>query len=163
MKDTEIPALDLYYEDVEVGGELMTPSHSVSFDDILKFADVTLDHHPLHTDEEFCRKTQFGRPIAHGLFGLSLMEGLKSKIKMYEKTSIASLGWDKVRFKAPIFPGDEMHVKVVFTAKRESSTPGRGVVTEKVLLINQKGDVVTEAEHVTLLIKRESTEVAAHA
>jgi acyl dehydratase len=160
MSDTETPALDLYYEDVEIGGELTTPSHVVTQEGILKFADVTLDHHPLHTDEEYCKTTKFGRTIAHGLFGLSLMEGLKSKIKMYEHTSIASLGWDKIRFKAPVFPGDEVHVKVVFTHKRESSKPGRGVVTEQVLLINQDGDVVTEAEHVTLLITRDSEEAA---
>ena len=154
MNDQETPALDLYYEDVEIGGELTTASHVMTYPDILKFADVTLDHHPLHTDEEYCKTTTFGRPIAHGLYGLALMEGLKVKLKMYEHTSIASLGWNKVRFKGPIFPGDEIHVKVVFTGKRESSKAGRGVVTEQVLLINQTGDVVTEAEHVTLLMMR---------
>lgn len=154
MGTAETSALNLYYDDVEIGGELTTPSHIVTYEDILKFADVTLDHHPLHVDEAYCKKTKFGRPIAHGLYGLSLMEGLKTQLKMYESTSIASLGWDKVRFKAPIFPGDNLHVRVVFSAKRDSSKPGRGVVTETVLLINQGGDVVTEAEHATLLIKR---------
>lgn len=156
MSETEPPALDLYYEDVEIGGELTTPAHVVTKEGILKFADVTLDHHPLHTDEAYCKTTKFGRIIAHGLYGLSLMEGLKSKIKMYEHTSVASLGWDKVRFKAPIFAGDEVQVKVVFTHKRKSSKPGRGVVTEQVLLINQAGEVVTEAEHVTLLLSRDT-------
>ncbi|MBT3360763.1 MAG: monoamine oxidase [Rhodospirillales bacterium] len=161
MSNEEAPALNLYYDDVEIGGELTTPAHVVTYEDILKFADVTLDHHPLHVDEEYCKKTKFGRPIAHGLYGLSLMEGLKTKLKMYETTSIASLGWDKVRFKAPIFPGDEVHVRVVFATKRDSSKPGRGVVTESVLLINQNDDVVTEAEHATLLIKRGYDETGA--
>lgn len=146
--------LGLYYDDVEIDAELTTPSHVIAYDDILAFADITLDHHPLHTDEDYCKTTRFGRPIAHGLYGLALMEGLKSKIDMYVHTSIASLGWDKVRFNAPLFPGDEVHVKVTFTKKRDSSKSGRGVVTEKVLLINQAGDVVIEAEHTTLLIKR---------
>jgi len=146
--------LGLYYDDVEIDAELTTPSHVIAYDDILAFADITLDHHPLHTDEDYCKTTRFGRPIAHGLYGLALMEGLKSKIDMYVHTSIASLGWDKVRFNTPLFPGDEVHVKVTFTKKRDSSKSGRGVVTEKVLLINQAGDVVIEAEHTTLLIKR---------
>lgn len=146
--------LGLYYDDVEIGAELTTPSHVIAYDDILAFADITLDHHPLHTDEDYCKTTRFGRPIAHGLYGLALMEGLQSKIDMYVHTSIASLGWDKVRFNAPLFPDDEVHVKVTFTKKRDSSKSGRGVVTEKLLLINQAGDVVIEAEHTTLLIKR---------
>lgn len=150
MSSTQI--LGLYYEDIEIDAELTTMSHVITYQDILKFADVTLDHHPLHTDEEYCKTTHFGRPIAHGLYSLALMEGLKSK--MYEHTSIASLGWDKIRFKTPLFPGDEVHVKVIFTHKRDSSKAGRGVVTEKVLLINQTSDVITEAEHTTLLIKR---------
>lgn len=154
MTDADIPALDLYYEDAEIGGELITGSHVVTQADILGFADVTLDHHPLHVDEAYCKTTEFGRPIAHGLYGLSLMEGLKSRLKMYQHTSIASLGWDKVRFKAPIFGGDEVHVKVVFADKRVSRKPDRGVVREQVFLINQRGEVVTEAEHVTLLMRR---------
>jgi acyl dehydratase len=155
MSNEDRPALDLYYEDVKVGDELTTPRHVVTMEGILKFADVTLDHHPLHTDEAYCKTTKFGRPIAHGLFGLSLMEGLKATIKMYEHTSIASLGWNNVRFKAPVFAGDEVYVKVVFTSKRPSSKPGKGIVTEQVLLINQHGDVVTEAEHVTLIMVRD--------
>ena len=147
--------IDLYYEDVVVGEEVETSAHTVNYGDILAFADVTRDHHPLHTDPEFCKSTPFGRPIAHGLYGLALMEGLKSELQLYERTSVASLGWDKVRFMKPIFPDDTVHVKVRFTAKRESRKPDRGVVTEWVELINQQGEVVTEGVHLTLLLRRQ--------
>jgi acyl dehydratase len=139
---------DLYYEDVIVGAEIMTDAHTVSMKDILAFADVTRDHHPLHTNEDYCSKTKFGKPIAHGLYGL------KSELKLYEHTSIASLGWDKIRFKAPIFPGDSVRVKMRFLEKRESRKADRGVVIEAITLINQRNEVVTEAEHTTLLIRR---------
>jgi acyl dehydratase len=145
---------DLFYEDVEVGAEIVTAAHTVSMQDILAFADVTRDHHPLHTDSDYCRKTAFGKPIAHGLYGLSLIEGLKSELKIYENTSVASLGWDKIRFKAPIFPGDSVRVKMRFVNKRESRKPDRGVVIEYISLVNQHDEVVTEAEHATLLIRR---------
>ncbi len=148
---------DLFYEDVVVGAEISTAPHTVSMQDVLTFADVTRDHHPLHTDEEYCRKTQFGTRIAHGLYGLSLIEGLKSELKLYENTSVASLGWDKIRFRAPIFPGDTVHVKMRFIEKHESRKPDRGVVVEAIQLLNQRDEVVTEAEHTTLLIRREPT------
>jgi acyl dehydratase len=155
--------VDLYYEDVVVGDEVTTDSHTITMQDVLTFAEVTLDHHPLHTDEEYCKSTRFGRPIAHGLYGLSLIEGLKAQLKLYENTSVASLGWDKIRFRAPLFPGDTVKVRVVFDSKRESRSGPHGIAVEKVELINQHGDVVTEAEHTTMLFRRGSGPAAAGA
>lgn len=160
-KQAATMAQNLYYEDVVVGSEIDTASHTVTTRDVLTFAEVTRDRHPLHTDEDFCRTTEFGRPIAHGLYGLSLMEGLKSELKLYEHTSIASLGWDKVRFRGPVFPGDTVHVRMRFIDKRGSRRPDRGVVTEMVHLVNQRGEVVTEAEHATLLWRRQADQAAA--
>jgi acyl dehydratase len=149
--------IDLYYEDVTPGDVVLTDAHTVTMENILAFADVTRDRHPLHTDEDYCSKTQYGRVIAHGLYGLSLIEGLKSELKLYENTSIASLGWDKVRFRKPIFVGDTLHVKVVFEAKRESKSSPHGIVVEKTELINPDGAVAVEAEHATLLYRRANT------
>ena len=158
----DVPDVDLHFEDVVVGTEVETAPHTLTREDILAFADVTRDHHPLHVDAEFCRSMGFDAPIAHGLLGLSLMEGLKSELRLYEHTSIASLGWDAVRFRKPILAGDTVHARVRFTDKRDSRKPDRGVVTESVSLLNQSGEVVTEAVHVTLLKRRGSSEVPEH-
>ena len=145
---------NLYYEDIEIGQTISTHAHRVTMDDVRTFADVTRDHHPLHTDEAYCKTTVYGRPIAHGLYGLSLIEGLKTELKLYETTSFGSLGWDKVRFRAPIYPGDCVRVRMRFVSKRKSKTPGRGIVVEAIELVNQDGAVVTEAEHASLLMTR---------
>ncbi|CAN7453627.1 MaoC family dehydratase [Pararhizobium sp. LjRoot238] len=147
--------VDLYYEDVVIGDEITSDTHTVTREDILIFGKVTRDQHPLHTDEDYCRQTAFGRPIAHGLFGLSLIEGLKTELKLYENTSVASLGWDKVKFRAAIFPGDTLRVRVVFDSKRESKN-GHGIVIEKTELINQDNLVVIEAEHAAMVQRRPS-------
>lgn len=147
-------AENLFFEDVEVGRSVRTPGHTVSDDDIAAFAAVTHDHHPLHLDDDFARTMGFPRRIAHGLYGLALMEGLKTKLKLYEHTSIASLGWDKVRFRAPILSGDRVDVAMSFLSKRESSRSDRGVVIEAVRLERADGTVLVEAEHATLLKRR---------
>jgi acyl dehydratase len=149
------PMVDLYYEDVPVGEEMATGPHKVTQQNIHAFAELTHDRHPLHTDPEFCRMMPIGRPIAHGLYGLALMEGLKTELRLYEHTSIASLGWDKVRFLKPVFVDDTVHVRFRWTGKRPSRKGDRGVVTELVQLVNQHGETVTEAEHATLLLRRE--------
>jgi acyl dehydratase len=145
---------DLYFEDVVVGAEFTSQGHLVTAEDIRAFADVTRDHHPLHIDEQYCRERGFPTIIAHGLFGLSLMEGLKSEMKLYENTSIASLGWDAVRFKLPVVAGDRLHVAFRFAGKRLSQRGGRGMVVEELRLINQRGDIVIEAQHTALVLTK---------
>ncbi|WP_043829391.1 MaoC family dehydratase [Muricoccus aerilatus] len=147
-------ATSLFLDDITVGKGWRTGTHIVTAEEIAAFAALTRDHHPLHTDEAYCRSRGFPAVIAHGLFGLSLMEGLKTELRLYESTSIASLGWDKVRFRAPVFAGDELHLRMRFTAKRPSRNPGRGVVTEFLELLNARGEVVIEAEHASLILAR---------
>lgn len=148
-----LPA-SLFLEDITVGKEWRTGTHTVTAAEIAAFAALTRDHHPLHTDEAYCRSRGFPTVIAHGLFGLSLMEGLKTELRLYESTSIASLGWDKVRFRAPVLAGDELHLRMRFTGMRPSRDPGRGVVTEFLELLNARGEVVIEAEHTSLILAR---------
>lgn len=145
--------MSLFYEDVEPGAQFTTPDHRITEADIADFCRLTCDHHPLHTDAEYARDAGFPGIIAHGLYGLALMEGLKTELHLYDGSSIASLGWDKVRFRAPLLAGDVVHVDMQLTAKRESK--GRGVVTEAVRLM--RGDeVVIDAEHITLIKTRGS-------
>ncbi|AOO83885.1 MaoC family dehydratase [Bosea vaviloviae] len=147
---------NLYYEDIELGAQFESATHSVTPADIAAFADVTHDHHPLHLDEGYARSRGFPAVIAHGLYGLSLMEGLKSELRLYEETSVASLGWDAVRFKAPVVAGDSLRVRFRFVEKRPTHNPGRGIVVEALDLINQRDEVVTEARHVSLILTRQA-------
>lgn len=147
-------AENLYYEDVEIGAVFKTAEHTISEADIIDFAKLTRDNHPLHRDADYARRAGFPRLIAHGLFGLSLMEGLKSELKLYEDTSIASLGWNAVRFVKPLLVGDVLHVEMTFTAKRASRSRPAGVITEAVKLVDASKDLRIDAEHISLIQMR---------
>jgi acyl dehydratase len=150
MNDTQ----DIYFDDVVVGTTFDTASHAITAADIARFCDLTRDHHPLHTDADYAGSRGFGGVIAHGLYGLALMEGLKTELKLYQNSSIASLGWDRVRFLRPVIAGDVVRVHFEFTEKRTSSRPGRGVVIETLRLLNQRDECVIEAQHSALLACR---------
>ena len=150
MSDTH----DIYFEDVVVGTTFETPTHAITAADIARFCDLTRDHHPLHTDADYAGSRGFGGVIAHGLYGLALMEGLKTELKLYQNSSIASLGWDRVRFLRPVIAGDVVRVSFEFTEKRTSSRPGRGIVIETLRLLNQRDEIVIEAQHSALLACR---------
>lgn len=145
--------MNLYYDDIDIGAVFTTASHTITAPDIAAFCDLTRDHHPLHTDEAYAKNAGFPGIIAHGLFGLSLMEGLKTELKLYEESSIASLGWNNVKFVHPIVAGDVVHVEMTFTAKRESSSRPAGVITESVRLLRDDGELLIDAEHISLIRK----------
>lgn len=146
----------LFLEDIVIGEEWRSASHRITAGQIADFSALTRDHHPLHTDVAYCRKRGFPAVIAHGLYGLSLMEGLKTELRLYEDTSIASLGWDKVRFHRPVLAGDVLQLRFRFVSKRVSRQPDRGVVIEALELVNGGGEVVIEAEHASMILRRDA-------
>lgn len=145
----------LYYDDFAVGDVFHTRAHTLTDDDLARFGDVTFDHHPLHHDDALARSMGFERRIAHGLLGLSMMEGLKSELGLYETTSVASLGWDAVRFHRAVLSGDTVRAYITIETRRLSKKPGRGVVTERIELLNQRDELAISAVHATLLLLRE--------
>jgi acyl dehydratase len=147
-------APDIHFDDVVVGATFTSATHTVTADDIARFCDLTRDHHPLHQDAGYARARGFDGVIAHGLYGLALMEGLKTELGLYRHSSIASLGWDGVRFLRPVIAGDSVRVRFEFVGKRVSSRPGRGIVTEALWLLDQRGECVIEARHSALLACR---------
>lgn len=142
----------LYFEEVEVGRKFSTKSRTVSEEDIMTYARLSGDFHPLHTDEEYARK-HFGGRIAHGLLTLALSSGLRVQMGLFRDTLVAFLGMESVRFLAPVLIGDVLTVETEITEKRETSKPDRGVLAAKSVTRNQRGEAVLE-EVSKVLVKR---------
>ncbi len=120
---------------------------------IVQYAGASGDYNPLHTDEEYCKQTQFGTRVAHGVLTYLFASGLLFQLHLYDDTLIAFLGFDKLRFTKPVKIGDTIHAKIRVTAKRETSRPDRGIVQRELLVYNQRDELVLEADQ-SFLIKR---------
>lgn len=144
-----------YFEDLEIG---MTLRHSLGrtvteMDNVL-FSTLTMNPQPLHLNEDFASKTQFGQRIVNGIFTLGVVIGLTVS-ELTEGTIIANLGYEKVRHPKPVYHGDTIYVETEVLSKRESqSQPDRGIITLRHLGKNQHGDVVCEVERSVLFLKR---------
>ena len=141
-----------YFEEMEAGEEFTTPAVTVTNWHVMQFAGLSMDYFELHTNEEYARKSQFGRRVAHGLLGLAMADGLKNRSE-FQVHAIASLGWNW-EFAGPIFLDDTIHVRMKVIEKRASRTkPDRGVVTLGLEVVNQRGEVVQKGEN-RLMVER---------
>jgi acyl dehydratase len=148
-----------YYEDVEVGEELVSPTRTITETDVVNFSALSDDWSELHVSEEWARKSAFGRRVAQGLLGLSITEGLKLRAGADEFAGIASLGWTW-DFRGPIFLGDTIHITCRLRDKRLTKKPGRGIFYLALQVMNQRGEVVQEGEHRLMVETREIAESA---
>lgn len=94
-------------------GDRVTRSKTLTETDLAFFAAVSGDFDPIHMDEAYAQTTQFGGRIAHGLLSMALLSAASAGISAlarergYTGASV-SLGFDKVRFLAPVFIGDTL-------------------------------------------------------
>jgi acyl dehydratase len=125
---------------------------------------TTLTHNPaaLHLDAEYARDTEFGRPIVNSVFTLGLMVGV-SVADTTLGTTVANLGWDAVRFPAPVFVGDTLRCRTEVVEVRESrSRPDDGIVIFRHEARNQEGVLVGECRR-SALMRRKPTGTAPRA
>jgi acyl dehydratase len=140
-----------FYEDIEVGEKYETPARTITEADIVNFAGLSGDFNAIHMDEEFCRTLGLGGRFAHGLLVLSALTGLNERAGFLEGTILAFLGINNLSFKKYVRPGDTIHAEVEILDKRESSKPGRGIVTSRFAGVDQDGNVVIDSEMVIMV------------
>ena len=88
----------LYYEEFEVGRVFDHAwTRTVTEMDNVLYSSLTMNVQPLHLDEEFASKTEFGQRIVNSLFTLGLMIGITVNDTTLG-TTVANLGMTDVRF-----------------------------------------------------------------
>jgi acyl dehydratase len=112
--------------------------------DVVLFAGVSGDANPVHLDELAARESRFGRRIAHGMLGASMISAvlgmrLPGPGTIYLNQTLA--------FRAPIFIGDTVTAQVEIVALR----PDKPIATLRTTLVNQDGALLIEGEALVLL------------
>jgi 3-hydroxybutyryl-CoA dehydratase len=143
-----------YFEDFKVGEVLVTGRRTVEGGDVSRFAGLTGDFNPLHTDEVFASQTPFGTRVAHGILTLAVSNGQQNLSGWFEGTALALLGLDRLRFTLPVKFGDTIHTEMTVKQARPSSKADRGVVTFDVVVKNQRDEVVCTYEENVMMRRR---------
>ncbi|MEQ1828864.1 MAG: MaoC/PaaZ C-terminal domain-containing protein [Pirellula sp.] len=141
----------LAFEQLSIGDKWTSPMRIIAESDLAGFADLTGDHDPLHTDADFAANGPFGRPVAHGLLGLSILAGLSSKSPAVQTAALIDIrSWS---FSKPVFIGDSLYA---VTEVIDLKAHGRryGEVHWYRQLFNQHDERVQEGIIVTLVTRR---------
>ncbi len=143
----------MYFEEFEVGMEVVSPGRTITEADVVAFAGVSGDYNQLHTDEEFAKGLMFGQRIAHGMLVLSIATGLAARLGFIEGTALAfrELTW---KFSQPVFFGDTIHMKATCKETKPMPRLGGGAVYFDVRVVNQDGKTVQRGEWQLLMASR---------
>lgn len=139
----------LHLEELEVGDTLFTKSRLITLEDIEHFAEFTGDTFYAHMDEEAAKASPlFEGRVAHGYFVIAAAAGLF--VDPEPGPVLANFGLDRLRFVKPVYPGDE--IKLRLTCKHKAVRPGAGwgEVTWDVEVTNQKDETVATYDLLTI-------------
>ncbi|HSU28288.1 MAG TPA: phenylacetic acid degradation bifunctional protein PaaZ [Chitinophagaceae bacterium] len=155
-----------YFEELEIGDQIITEKRVITSEDIDKFADLSGDHFYAHIKDTDFSGTMFEQQVAHGYFIMSLAAGLF--VDNYEKNPVLlNYGIDELRFTKPVYPGAEIHIR--FTCKEKLPNDKRvvekpedfkrgddidkGIVKWLVEFIDETGEITGVATILTMVQK----------
>ena len=142
-----------FYEDFEVGDVYRHPlGRTITEADNIWFTLLTMNTNPLHFDNEYGKRSIFGRCVVNSALTIALVGGM-SVLDISQNG--ANLGWDEVRLPHPLFVGDTLYAESEVLSKRESrSRSEQGIVTFHSRGMNQHGDIVITYKRTVLIWKR---------
>ncbi|WP_112321227.1 MaoC family dehydratase [Oceanibium sediminis] len=128
------PVGTICIEDLEIG-TTRSISKSITDADIAAFASLSMDHNPVHLDEDYARETIFGGRIAHGMLTAALISAVIGE--QLPGHGSVYLG-QSLKFMAPVRPGDRVEaivaVQAIDYAKRRVTLECRCMVGDTVVL-----------------------------
>ena len=142
------------FEDVHVGQHFDCGEYHVTREEILEFA-RKYDPQPFHVDEEAASRTMYGGIIASGWHTCAMAMRRLCEGFLNHAQGVGSPGIDEIRFLRPVRPGDVLRVEVeIVDVKPSPSKPDRGSITQKILVLNQKDEVVLTMQAITMMRRR---------
>jgi oxepin-CoA hydrolase/3-oxo-5,6-dehydrosuberyl-CoA semialdehyde dehydrogenase len=147
-----------YFEELQIGEQILTEKRLITSDDIDAFADLSGDHFYAHLHETDFTGTMFEGQVAHGYLLMSAAAGLF--VDSYQKNPVLlNYGIDELRFTKPMYPGSSMQVR--FTCKektaqeqREPTDIERGIVKWYVEILDDAGEIAGVATILTMVKRK---------
>ena len=144
-----------WFEQFEVGQRFEHEiRRTVTESDNMWFSNATCNPAAVHIDAEYCKSTEFGKPLVNSIFTLGLVIGLSVQDTTLG-TTVANLGMSDTRFPKPVFYGDTIRAMTVVKEIRASqSRPNAGIVTFQHTGLNQRDEEVCLCTRQALMLRK---------
>lgn len=147
-----------YFDELQIGDQLLTEKRLITAEDIDQFADLSGDHFYAHLRDTDFSGTMFEKQVAHGYLIMSLAAGLF--VSSYDKNPVLlNYGIDELRFTKPVYPGSEIQVR--FTCKektrqekKEPTDIDKGIVKWLVEIMDETGEITGVATILTMVERK---------
>lgn len=139
----------LKFTEIVQGLNYITPGIVVTEAHIVAFAGIGGDFFELHMDDMFAVEKGFRTRVAHGLLGLTLVDGLKNRSQV-QFDAVASLEW-QYKFVAPVYSGDRIHSQIEVLQVYKTKDVLHGIVKLGFSVLNQDNVVVQEGVNVLMV------------
>jgi acyl dehydratase len=129
------------------------PSKTIMESDNNLFSLLTMNHHPVHLDIEYCKTHQHGKILVVGPLVFSIAVGLT--VSEISGKAIANLGYEKIVHNGPVFIGDTISAQTEILSVRDSKNKeDRGIVHVETKAVNQNNELVLTFQRSVLVLKR---------
>ena len=117
------------------------------------FCQLTMNEHPLHTNDDYAQNTIFGKCVVAGTFTASLAVGLS--VSDISGKAIANLSYENIIHHLPVFIGDTISAETEILKIREStSKDDRGIIYVETRAFNQHGEKVLSLRRHVLIPRK---------
>lgn len=144
----------MYFEEFQIGQQIITAGRSITEADIVGFAGLSGDFNQIHTDAEYSAKSPAGQRVAHGLLVTSIASGLAVQTGVMEGTVLFFREINEWKFIKPVVIGDTIHAVLEVKETREMRRLGGGVVLIEVTVKNQRDENVIKGVWTVLMAAR---------
>ncbi len=128
----------LDFDALAIGDRFRSAEHTLSETEIERFAELSRDKNPLHTDPEFARRSIYRGTIAHGMLVQSLATGLAHELGIFDATTLGVLEMSLV-FCSAVKAGDSIALELEVLEKDPAPAPRRGWVKFGARVVAQGG------------------------
>ncbi|MEO6407079.1 MAG: phenylacetic acid degradation bifunctional protein PaaZ [Ferruginibacter sp.] len=109
-KITDVHPFKKYFEELEIGDQIVTEKRLITTEDIDAFAKLSGDNFYAHLIKTDFTDTMFEQQVAHGYFIMSAAAGLF--VDSYDVNPVLlNYGIDELRFTKPVYAGNSIYIR----------------------------------------------------
>ena len=125
------------------------PGKTITEGEASLFSLMTMNHHPIHIDNEYAKKTKFKKNVIVGTYLISLAAGMS--VRDITINSVAALEYKDIKHHYPAFIGDTVYAVSTIVDKITKKN-GKGILLFNTNLYNQKNIKLISMSRANLFI-----------